>query len=74
MSTLFARIRERREALGLSQAELAEQLGYSNRSTIAKIEKGVNDITHSKIEAFAEALHTTTAYLMGWTDDPLEGN
>ena len=53
----------------MSQAELAEALGYSDRSTIAKIEKGINDITQSKIEAFAEALHTTPAYLMGWTDD-----
>ena len=72
MSTLYQRIRERREALKLSQAELAERLGYSDRSTIAKIEKGVNDITQSKISAFAEALATTPAYLMGWTDDPID--
>lgn len=69
MDTLYARIRERREALEMSQAELAEHLGYSDRSAIAKIEKGVNDITQSKIEAFAKALHTTPAYLMGWTSD-----
>ena len=69
MTTLCQRIRKRREYLDLSQAELADILGYSDRSTIAKIEKGVNDITQSKIEAFAEALHTTPAYLMGWTDD-----
>ena len=53
----------------MSQTELAELLGYSDRSAIAKIEKGINDITQSKIEAFAEALHTTPAYLMGWTSD-----
>lgn len=69
MNTLYSRIRERREALEMSQTELAEILGYSDRSTIAKIEKGVNDITQSKIEAFARALHTTPAYLMGWTTD-----
>lgn len=69
METLYARIRERREALEMSQTELAEILGYSDRSAIAKIEKGVNDITQSKIEAFASALHTTPAYLMGWTSD-----
>lgn len=68
-TTLYARIRERREALEMSQTELAELLGYSDRSAIAKIEKGVNDITQSKIEAFAKALHTTPAYLMGWTSD-----
>lgn len=69
MTTLYSRIKKRREELGMSQAELAEKLGYSDRSTIAKIEKGVNDITQSKIAAFAEHLHTTPAYLMGWTDD-----
>jgi len=66
MAILNERIRERREALGLSQADLAERLGYSDRSTIAKIESGINDITQSKIEAFAQVLHTTPAYLMGW--------
>lgn len=69
MSILNVRIKQRREALGMSQAELAELLGYSDRSTIAKIEKGTNDITQSKIEAFAKVLHTTPAYLMGWESD-----
>lgn len=68
MANPYDRIRQRREELGLSQSELAARLGYSDRSTIAKIEKGVNDITQSKIVAFAEALETTTAYLMGWSD------
>lgn len=69
MDTLYTRIRERRETLEMSQTDLAELLGYSDRSAIAKIEKGVNDITQSKIESFAKALHTTPAYLMGWTSD-----
>lgn len=72
MSILNERIKQRREDLGMSQAELAELLGYSNRSTIAKIEKGTNDITQSKIEAFAKALRTTPAYLMGWDDASLK--
>ena len=41
-------------------------MGYKDRSAIAKIESGTNDITQSKIKAFADALYTTTAYLMGW--------
>ena len=69
MDTLYSRIKKRREDLGMSQLELACALGYTDRSSIAKIEKGVNDITQSKIVAFADALHTTPAYLMGWTDD-----
>lgn len=72
MKTLGARIRQRREELGYSQSYLASLLDYSDRSTIAKIEKGVNDIVQSKIVAFAQALETTPSYLMGWTDDPYD--
>lgn len=66
---LYERIRHRREELGMSQDELAKKLGYKSRSTIAKIEKGENDITQSKISAFAKALNTTPSYLMGWDSD-----
>ena len=65
------RIKLRREALGISQEELARTLGYKDRSTISKIEAGINDINQAKIEAFAEALHTNIFYLLGTTDNPL---
>ena len=69
MLLLYENIKKRRQALGISQEELAERLGYNSRSTIAKIEAGVNDITQSKIIAFARALKCTPAYLMGWETD-----
>ena len=53
---LYERIKSRREELGLSQEELAHRIGYKDRSSIAKIESGVNDITQSKIKAIADAL------------------
>lgn len=59
------RIRQRREELGMSQDELARRLGYKDRSAIAKIEAGVNDLNQTKIAAFAKALETTTYWLMG---------
>ena len=62
---LYKRIKARREELGMSQEELATKLGYKSRSTINKIEMGKNDITQSKIIAFANALQTTPSYLMG---------
>ena len=37
---------------------------------ITKIEGGNVDISQSKIVAFARALSTSPAYLMGWIDDP----
>lgn len=36
---------------------------------ITKIESGKVDISQKKVVAFAKALDTTPAYLMGWTDD-----
>ena len=69
MAEIGKRIRECREKMKMSQEELAQKLGYKNKSTIAKIEAGVNDIVQSKVVAFASALDTTPAYLMGWEDD-----
>lgn len=66
--TLGDRIRLRREELRISQEELATRLGYKSRSTIAKIESGENDLTQSKIVAFAEALNTTARWLLDYDD------
>ena len=37
---------------------------------VPKIENGKADIPQSKIAAFADALETTPAYLMGWEEQP----
>ena len=66
MLVLYENIRRRREELGISQEELANMLGYKSRSSINKIEKGINDIPQSKIVEFAKALRTTPEELMGW--------
>lgn len=63
------RIRQRREALGLSQLDLSLRLGYTDRSTIAKLEAGVNHVNTRKLPNLAKALETTVSYLMGETDD-----
>lgn len=67
------RIKSKREELGLSQEELKNKTGYSNRSMIARIERGDINITSSKIEAIAKALDTTPAYIMGWEEAESEG-
>lgn len=69
MAEIGKRIREKREAIGMTQEELASKLGYKNKSSIAKIETGTNDIIQSKVVEFANVLDTTVAYLMGW-DNP----
>ena len=67
---IYEKIKNRRIKLGLSQEELALKTGYTSRSSINKIEAGHVDISQSKIIAFAQALQTTPAYLMGWEDNP----
>lgn len=60
------RIRQRREALGLTLEAVANELGV-NRSTVKRYESGETQrIPLSTIEKLARVLRTTTAYLMGW--------
>lgn len=54
----------------MSQGELSERLGYKSRSSINKIELDQRNLAQSKIKAIADALDTTPAYIMGWTDEP----
>lgn len=65
MSSIYERIKQRRIELGLTVEELANKMGYKDKSSISKIENGKADIPTSKVLAFAKALETTTAYLLG---------
>ena len=65
MSEIYDRIKARRQELGLTVEELANRMGYKDKSSISKIENGKTDIPQSKVKAFARALDTTTAYLIG---------
>lgn len=69
MSTVGNRILQRRKELDLTQEELARRMGYKSKSTINKIEMGINDIPQSKIKRFAEVLATTPSFLMGWDEE-----
>lgn len=72
MAEIGKKIKEKRKAIGMTQEELAAKLGYKNKSSIAKIETGTNDIVQSKVVAFAKVLDTTVAYLMGWDNSPVK--
>lgn len=69
-SILGDRIRLRRKELRLTQTQLAELTGYSDKTAISRIESGENDLTRSKVIIFAQALRTTPSYLMGWVEEP----
>lgn len=74
MNSVGKQIKALREELGMSQDDLAAKMGYKNRSTIAKIENGVNDVVQSNIVKFAEVLGTTPARLMGWEQEQANNN
>lgn len=65
MDKLYKNIKERRKALKMTQQELAEKIGYIDRSSVAKIESGTVDLSQSKIIQIAKALETTPGDLMG---------
>ena len=62
------RIKERREALQMSQEDLAQLVGYKSRASINKIELGRTDLPQSRLTKIAQALDTTESYLLGWTE------
>lgn len=62
------RIKNARENASMSQEELARLTGYINRSSIAKIESGLIDLTNSKILELSSALNVTPSYIAGWED------
>ena len=57
-------IRNRRKELKITQDELAKLTGYSDRSSIAKIEKGIVDLSQSKIIDFSKALNVTPTQII----------
>ena len=69
MLELYKNIKRRRIELGMTQDELAKLTGYTDRSSITKIEAGKVDLPQSKIMQFAEVLNVSPTALLGWEDD-----
>ena len=65
---LYENIRELRKLNGWTQEELAQRMGYTDRSTIAKIEAGKVDLTQSKILEFANIFGVDPGDLLGWEE------
>ena len=65
MLDLYKNIKKLRLQMQWSQDELAKRTGYTDRSSIAKIEKGQVDLPQSKILLFADIFRVTPGELMG---------
>ena len=58
------KIKSRRIELGMTQMDLAKKMGYKSKSTINKIELGINDINQSKMQKMAHALEVPVEYFI----------
>lgn len=70
--TIGQRIKARRQELKMSQREMAAKLGYTDHTTLTRIEGGKVDLPQSRIVKIAEVLGVSVGYLMGWEDKPEE--
>lgn len=62
------RVKNRRLELDMTQDELAQRLGYSDKSSISRIEKS-SKLTLNRVQLLADALNVSPSYLMGWEDE-----
>lgn len=64
MSTFGENVKKYRILRGMTQAELAEKLGYKNKASIGKIENGNNEVLISMAIKIAKALGVDVMDLM----------
>ena len=63
LERLGDRVRERRQAAGLTQAELAERAGL-HRTFVGSVERGERNVALLSLRRIARALRTTPADLL----------
>lgn len=68
------KIKNRRIQLNMSQEELAFKMGYKSRSTIAKIESGINKLSKNKLNKLCKFLYVDLDYFDEYSDDKIELN
>lgn len=70
MDRVYENIKNRRKELKMSQKELAYKCGYTDHTTISKMENGQVDVTFGRLKKIAEVLNTTVIDLiMGGESD-----
>ncbi len=70
METLQERLKKRRHQMGLTLAQVAEEIGVKE-ATVQRYESGaILNIKYHTILKLSEALKCSPAYLLCWTDAP----
>jgi len=68
MLELYENIKKYRLERHLTQSQLADLVGYSDKGMISRVENGKVDLPQSQIQKFADALNVTPKDLMGWDE------
>lgn len=71
-NSVGANIKRIRTMRGMTQKELSDAIGYTDRSMIAKIETGKTDIYQSMILKIADVLKVNPILLFDFYDDSVE--
>jgi len=61
---LGKRVQRAREALNLTQEELARQMGFASRQILSDLERGRRDVKAAELMQLARALHTDVSTLL----------
>lgn len=79
---LGARIKDAREALGLSQEELAERVGFASRQILSELERGQREVKARELVTIARSLRVDATTLLAevepeqsavlWRDRPAQ--
>ena len=72
--TIGEKVKQAREAKGMTQEELAHALGYKSRTSVNKIETGERDVPHKQIKKIAQILGIPPISLLGLEDEFLPQN
>lgn len=70
MRLIWSRIAARLDALGLKSHAASKKIGKEIRNIERAAKSGKGGVTMRTLDAIAVGLETTTAYLIGETDDP----
>lgn len=68
MEKIHLRVKNARLNSGMTQDELAKAVGFVNRTSISKMEKGERPFPFEKLPLFAKALNVSETYLMGYSE------
>ncbi|PIR37536.1 MAG: hypothetical protein COV34_03155 [Candidatus Zambryskibacteria bacterium CG10_big_fil_rev_8_21_14_0_10_42_12] len=71
-NTIGSRVKEARESMGFSQAELAEKLGFQSATAISLIESDDRGITAPLLQCLGETLKRDIKYFLGQKEDVMD--